>query len=116
MHEDTISLMLYDVREKETTIFYFLGLPIIKTLSEMPKTFRIKDLKLMASNCKLNYIYADDLTKKDTIKDLVEYFSQNTDYSIDDMDAILQNNIEIGINSDIFKSFFFYSVKRNFNI
>ncbi len=92
--------MLYNEKENGFLVFYFSGLPILETLSEIPKSYGIKDFKLLASNYQLNYIYPSDLAKKETVSDLINFFKLNPEYTIDNMDAVLQNDIEISIHDD----------------
>jgi hypothetical protein len=95
-----IPIMLYRKKENGSTIFFFSGLPIMEVLAQMPKIYQITDLKLMASTYQAEYIYNDDLECKQTIADLVHFFTLNSRYSIDDMDAVLENNIKISIHDD----------------
>ena len=45
-----ISMMLYDEKENGNVLFFFADLPIMKLLSQTPKSYKIKDLYLMASD------------------------------------------------------------------
>jgi len=113
-----IPTMLYEEKDNGNTVFFFSGLPIMKLLSQVPKSYRIADLKLLASNYQFDYISNNDITKKQTITDLIDFFSSNTQYSIDDMDARLNNNINISIHDDNEITFLFpkgYSYNRLVN-
>jgi len=92
--------MQYNEKENGFFVFYFSGLPTLETLSEIPKNYGIKNLKFLASDYKLNYLYASDLTKKKTFNGVINFFKRNPDYSIDDLDAVLQNDIEISVHDD----------------
>jgi len=92
--------MQYNEKENGFLVFYFSGLPVLDTLSEIPKNYEIKNLNFLASDYKLNYLYTSDLRKKDTINDLIRFLKKNSDYSIDDLDAVLQNDIEISVHDD----------------
>ena len=108
-------MMLYDEKENGNVLFFFADLPIMKLLAQVPKSYRIKDLYLMASDYKLDYIFSDDIKNKQSIENLLNFFSTNTQYSIDDMDAVLQNDIKISIHDDNEITFLFpkeYKYKR----
>jgi hypothetical protein len=102
-----IPMMLYDEKENGNVLFFFADLPIMKLLSQTPKSYKIKDLYLMASDYKMQYIFSDDIKNKKSIQNLLHFFTTNTQYSIDDMDAVLQNNIKISIHDDNEISFLF---------
>lgn len=91
--------MLFNEKESGNAVFYFLGLPILQTLSELPKSYRLKELKLSASNQR-NSVYDKDFNQSNSLKDLIAFFVLNDDYSIDNMDAILQNDIKISVHDD----------------
>ena len=96
----TIPLMLYQQKENGETMFSFSDLSILKALSQVPKTYKITNLYLMASNYKFNYIFGKDIKNKQYISNLVVFFKKNKEYSIDDMDAVLDNNIKISVHDD----------------
>ncbi len=93
------TLMFYDLKENGNTIFYFNGLPILETLSEIPKSYRFKELGFMASNNQ-DYIFADDIQKRNGVEDLVRYFTLNSQYSLDNLDAVFYNDIKLSIHDD----------------
>jgi len=99
--------MLYRQREDNKIVFYFSGLPIIDVLECVPYEYLISELYFMASNYKHEYIFAQDFEKVETISDIVIFLKTNLEYSIDDMNAILQNNIGIYIHDDMEISFLF---------
>jgi hypothetical protein len=92
-------LMYYNINDNGKSIFYFNGFPIIKTLSELPKSYSFKQLKLMASASSQDYVFEDSINGK-KLNDIIYFFNNNDQYSIDDMDATLQNDIEISIHDD----------------
>jgi hypothetical protein len=100
MTDNNTSMMLYDERENGNILFFFADLPIIEVLSFLPKSYKIKDLYLMASNYKQEYIFKDDIKNTKSVKNMVDFFTKNDQYSIDDMDATLQNDIEISVHDD----------------
>jgi len=102
-----IPMMLYDEKENGNILFLFADLPIMKVLSQLPKSYKIKDLYLMASDYKMEYIYNDDIKNKESVKNLIDFFIKNEQYSIDDMDAILQNDIRISVHDDNEVTFLF---------
>ncbi len=95
-----IPSMFYKEKRNGDKIFSFSDLPIIKTLAQVPKNYKITDLYLMASNCKFNYIFGDDIKNNQSVSNLVIFFSTHTEYSIDDMNAVLHNNIKISVHDD----------------
>ncbi len=108
------ALMYYNIKDNGKSIFYFNGFPIIKTLSELPKSYSFKELKFMASGGNPEYVFEDSLKKRKKIDDLIHFFNANPEYSLDDLDGILQNDIEISIHDDIEISFSF-PVNYNYN-
>ena len=94
------TLMYYNVKDNGKSVFYFNGFPIIKTLSELPKSYRFKELKLMASASNQEYIFEDCIKTQKRLDDLIYFFNDNPEYSLDDLDGILQNDIEISIHDD----------------
>jgi len=109
------TLMYYNINENGKSIFYFNGFPIIKTLSELPKSYGFKELKLMASDNKHEYIFEDNISKRKKFDDLIHFFNNNPEYSLDDLAGILQNDIEISIHDDCEITFTFpdsYDYKR----
>lgn len=104
---NNIPMMLYDERENGNILFLFADLPIMKILSNLPESYKIKDLYLMASNYKMEYIYNDDIKNKKSVKNLLEFFANNEQYSIDDMDAVLHNDIKVSVHDDNEVTFIF---------
>ena len=98
--------MYYNIKDNGKSIFYFNGFPIIKTLSELPKSYSFKQLKLMASASSQDYVFEDSINGK-KLNDLIYFFNNNDQYSIDDMDAILQNDIRISVHDDNEVTFLF---------
>jgi len=99
-NNQTIPMMFYDEKENGSILFLFADLPIIEILSQLPKSYKFKDLYLMASNYKMEYIYNDDIKHGKSIKKLLDFFINNQQYSIDDMDAVLQNDIRVSVHDD----------------
>ncbi len=95
-----IPVMFYKEKENGDRLFSFSDFSIIKTLAQIPKSYKIADLYLMASNHKFNYIFDNDIKNKQFISNLVVFFTKNTEYSIDDMNVILHNNIKISVHDD----------------
>jgi len=104
---NNVPMMFYDEKENGNILFLFADLPIMKILSQLPKSYKIKDLYLMASNYKMEYIYNDDIKHNKSIKNLLDFFANNQQYSIDDMDAVLQNDIKVSVHDDNEVSFLF---------
>jgi len=87
-------LMLYSEPDSDTFIFYLLGIDTIDALSDLPESIGFKQLKFIASKSQDDFIYPEDISKKQNISDLLQYFN-NSEFVIDDMEAELDNNIEI---------------------
>jgi hypothetical protein len=100
MTDNNTSMILYDERENGNILFFFADLPIMEILSYLPKNYKIKDLYLMASNYKGEYIFNDDIKNTKSVKNMVDFFTKNDQYSIDDMDATLQNDIIVSVHDD----------------
>lgn len=107
MKDNNIPMMFYDEKENGNILFLVADLPIMKVLSQLPKSYKIKDLYLMASNYKMEYIYNDDIKHNKSIKNLLDFFANNQQYSIDDMDAVLQNDIKVSVHDDNEVTFLF---------
>lgn len=95
-----ISLFLYEEKNNADVLFLMADLDMMKVLQNIPKDDTIIKLSLMASNEEMEYIYQDDIKNKQSIRDLVIFFSAHSSYSIDDMEMTLKNNIQISIHDD----------------
>ncbi len=107
MKDKNIPMMFYDETENGGNLFLFADVPVMEILSQLPKSYKIKDLYLMASNYDLEYIYSDDIKQKDSIEELVDFFTNNQQYSIDDMDIVCQNDVKISVHDDNELTFIF---------
>jgi hypothetical protein len=74
--------------------FYFLGVPTTDLFYILPKKLKFKKISLLASNLH-NYIYDSDI-KPNSINDCYRYFNSNSEYTIDNFDAELENQVYIG--------------------
>jgi len=92
---------------KKKNIKKKFGLPIIEVLECVPTEYLISELYFMASNYKQEYIFSQDFEKLETINDIVIILKTNLEHSIDDMKAVLQNDISIYIHDDMEISFQF---------
>ncbi len=81
--------------------FYFLGVPTTDLFYILPKKLKINKISLLASHLH-NYIYDSDI-KLNSVNDCYRYFNSNCEYTIDDLDAELENQLYIGShdNSEI---------------
>lgn len=98
--KDISSAILYDEKSDGSVQFFLSGFSIMEILSELPSEYLIADLKLMASNSNMNYIYSEDLEDKSSIASVLKFFDVNNDYAVDNMDVIFQNRIEISIHDE----------------
>jgi len=86
--------LAYLKNEPDDVYFYFLGVPTTDLFYILPKQLKFTKISLMASHLH-HYIYDDDI-KTNTVDDCYNYFITNTDYTIDNLDAELENRIYIG--------------------
>ncbi len=98
-NKQNIKLMLFGESDGNNILFYLLGINTLNALSDLPKTFKFKELNFIASKNQDEYIYPDDVSKKQTINDLINYFKKS-EYIIDDLEAVLDNNIKIFAHDD----------------
>jgi len=96
---NNIRLMLYDEPDNSTILFYLLGISPVEALLSFPKTMKFKKLKLVASKSQ-HFIYPSDIEKKDTLANLLTYFQNNQDYTIDDLTAVFDDNTQVYAHDD----------------
>lgn len=80
-------------------LFYYLGAPSIEVMSFLPSEWKIESVKLMASNL-VDIIYPQNIKGLSTLAGLVDYFEENSDYSLDSLDMILENHVEIHVHDN----------------
>jgi len=84
--------------ENEYLYFYFQGWNSLDLFKTLPSNLKFNNISFMASDYQ-NYIYNSDI-KLDSINDCLQYFTKNSNFSIDNFDAELENNIYIGSHDD----------------
>ncbi len=86
--------LAYLKKEKDILYFYFLGVPTLDLLDILPQKLKFNKISFLAS--RLHDIIYDTDIKVNTVNDCYKFFKANTDYTIDDLDAELENNLYIG--------------------
>jgi hypothetical protein len=95
----SIKLMLYDEPGQDQMLIYLLGVRPMDVLSKLPKKLKIRELRLVASGMQ-EFVYSEDITPKETLKDLLLFFKKHSEYSIDSLSAVLENNVRIDVHDD----------------
>ena len=93
--------LAYLKMDKDILYFYFFGVPTLDLFDILPKKLKFNKISFLASYLQ-DFIYDCDV-KVNTVNDCYKFFKTNTNYTIDDLDAELENNLYIGShdNSEI---------------